>query len=365
MSQPFDRVFNFSAGPSTLPVPVLEQAREEMLNWHGAGMGVMEMSHRGKAFESILAQAKADLTTLLGIPAGYQIMFLQGGASLQFTMLAMNLLPPGGRAAYVISGAWGKKALESAAPYGTAERVWDGKSTNYDRVPNLASLDFGVAPAYVHVTGNETIQGVDFLSDPQLAVPVVADISSNILSRPMDISRYSLVYAGAQKNMGPAGATLVIVRDEVLAAGPANLPPMLDYKLQASNDSLYNTPPCWSIYVCGLVYQYLLANGGLTAQAARNEAKAGLIYRAIDESGGFYHGHAQTDCRSLMNVTFTLPNEELTDAFLAGAKAHQLDGLKGHRSVGGCRASIYNAFPEAGCQVLAQYMDDFRLRHSG
>lgn len=363
MSQPFDRVFNFSAGPSTLPVPVLEQAREGLLNWNGAGMGVMEMSHRGKAFESILAQAKADLTELLGIPSGYQILSLQGGASLQFTMLAMNLLPPGGRASYVITGTWGKKALESAQLHGSADKAWDGKATNYDRVPNLSALDYGDAPAYVHLTGNETIQGVDFLEDPNLRVPVVADLSSNILSRPIDVSKYALLYAGAQKNMGPAGTTLVIVRDDVLAAVPQGLPPMLDYRLQAENDSLYNTPPCWSIYVCGLVYRYLLDQGGLSAQARRNQVKAGHIYRAIDESGGFYKGHAQPECRSLMNLTFTLPNDELTEAFLKGAKAHQLDGLKGHRSVGGCRASVYNAFPEEGCRVLAEYMADFRRRN--
>ncbi|MCX7800231.1 MAG: 3-phosphoserine/phosphohydroxythreonine transaminase [Fimbriimonadales bacterium] len=358
-----DRVFNFSAGPSVLPVEVLREAQADLLNWNGSGMSVMEMSHRGKAFEGILQKAEADLRALMGIPESYKVLFLQGGASLQFTMVPMNLLRQGETADYVVTGSWGKKALQSAKLVGQTRVVWDGKDTNYDRLPNLSELQFTEGAAYIHVTSNETIQGVEFQGDPELPAPVVCDMSSDILSRPLDVSRYALIYAGAQKNMGPAGVTVVIVREDLLARTPENFHPMLDYRLQAENASLYNTPPCWCIYICGLVYQHLLRSGGLEAALQRNRRKAALVYDAIDRSGGFYKGHAQRDCRSLMNVTFTLPSEELTKAFLEGAKAHKLDGLKGHRSVGGCRASIYNAFPEEGCRVLADYMDDFAKRH--
>lgn len=358
-----DRVFNFSAGPSVLPVEVLQEAQADLLNWKGCGMSVMEMSHRGKAFQSIIDQAEADLRALLGIPENYKVLFLQGGASLQFSMVPMNLLHDGETADYVVTGSWGKKALQAAKLVGSTKCVWDGKETNYDRLPDLAGLSFTEGAAYIHVTSNETIQGVEFQSDPDLPAPVVCDMSSDILSRPVDVTKYALIYAGAQKNMGPAGVTVVILREDLLSKTPENFHPMLDYRLQAENASLYNTPPCWCIYICGLVYQHLLKNGGLQAALERNRRKAAIVYDAIDRSGGFYKGHAQKECRSLMNVTFTLPNEELTKAFLEGAKAHKLDGLKGHRSVGGCRASIYNAFPEEGCRVLAEYMDDFAKKN--
>ncbi|MFN3684463.1 MAG: 3-phosphoserine/phosphohydroxythreonine transaminase [Fimbriimonadaceae bacterium] len=358
-----DRVFNFSAGPSVLPVEVLQEAQADLLNWKGCGMSVMEMSHRGKAFQSIIDQAEADLRALLGIPENYKVLFLQGGASLQFSMVPMNLLHPGDSADYVVTGSWGKKALQPAKLVGSARCVWDGKETNYDRLPDLGGLSFTEGAAYIHVTSNETIQGVEFQTDPDLPAPVVCDMSSDILSRPVDVTKYALIYAGAQKNMGPAGVTVVILREDLLARTPENFHPMLDYRLQAENASLYNTPPCWCIYICGLVYQHLLKNGGLQAALERNRRKAAIVYDAIDRSGGFYKGHAQKECRSLMNVTFTLPSEELTKAFLDGAKKHKLDGLKGHRSVGGCRASIYNAFPEEGCRVLAEYMDDFARKN--
>ena len=364
MSIAYDRVYNFSAGPSTLPVEVLEQSREGLLNFEGTGIGVMEMSHRSKPFEKIIHEAEADVKTLLGVPEGYKVLFLQGGASLQFTMIAMNFLTEGKTADYVITGTWGKKALESAKlEKGAAKVIFDGKANNYREVPDMASLDYSSGAAYVHITSNETIQGVTFQSDPTVSAPLIADMSSDIMSRPVDVSKYGVIYAGAQKNMGPAGVVLTIIREDLLAQVPANLHPMLDYKLQADNESLYNTPPCWSIYVCGLVYKHLLKLGGLEAVLANNKLKAGYVYDAIDNSNGFYKGHAEKSVRSLMNVTFTLPSDELTDAFLKEAKALKLDGLKGHRSVGGMRASIYNAFPVEGAKVLADLMTDFAKRN--
>lgn len=364
--QPYGRVFNFSAGPSTLPVPVLEQARDELLNFRGTGMSVMEMSHRSKPFEQIIGEAEADLKTLVGIPDGYKILFLQGGASLQFSMVAMAFLRGGQPGDYVVTGAWGQKAVEAGRLEGHVNVVWDGKEENYRDFPDADSLTLNPDAAFLHVTSNETIQGVELSADWAKGisgVPVICDMSSDILSRPFDVADYGLIYAGAQKNMGPAGATLVIVREDLLAKTPEKMHPMLDYRLQAKNNSLYNTPPCWSIYVCGLVYKHLLATGGLEGVQARNEEKAQAIYGAIDGSNGFYRGHAALRARSRMNVTFTLPNDDLSKAFLKEAAAQGLDGLAGHRSVGGVRASIYNAFPLEGAQALAQFMADFAGRN--
>jgi phosphoserine aminotransferase len=359
-TQPYDRVFNFSPGPATLPVEVLEEARDEMLNYKNSGMSVMEMSHRGKVFQGILDEAIADLRTLLAIPDNYKVLFLQGGATLQFTMVPMAFLREGQVADYVITGSWGKKALEGAKMIGSANVVFDGKPDNYNDVPELGKLSYSSDGVYVHTTSNETIQGVDFLRDYDLGGrKVICDMSSNFLSRPVDVSKYAMLYAGAQKNMGPAGVTAVIIRDDLLEMAPEKTHPMLDYRLQVENNSLYNTPPCWPIYICGLVYKWLLKHGGLEGMAKRNEEKAALIYGAIDASEGFYKGHAKPGCRSLMNITFTLPSDELTEQFMKEAKALKLDGLKGHRSVGGCRASTYNAFPKAGCEVLARFMRDF------
>lgn len=363
MSQPYNRVFNFSPGPCTLPVECLEEAREGLLNWNGTGMSVMELSHRGKAFEGIHAEAKSDLAELLGIPANYRILFLQGGASLQNTMIPMNLLGAGQTADYVVTGTWGKKSCEAAQLLGSVNVAYDGKAHRYSEVPDLSSLPFSSNPAYIHYTSNETIQGVEFQSDPNLAAPVVCDMSSDILARPIEASRYAMIYAGAQKNMGPAGTTLVIVREDLLERTPENFHPMLDLRLQAENDSLYNTPPCWGIYMCGLTYKWVKKNGGVAEMFKRNKAKAQVLYDAIDQSGGFYKGHASPACRSLMNVTFTLSDDSLTDAFVKEGEALKLDGLKGHRSVGGIRASIYNAFPAEGCQALADFMRDFAQRH--
>ena len=363
MSQPYDRVYNFSPGPCTLPVEVLEEARDTLMNWKGSGTSVMEMSHRGKAFEGILQGAKADLRQLLSIPENYKIMFLQGGASLQNTMVPMNLLGDGG-ADYIVTGTWGKKSEEAAHMVGCVNKVYDGKSHGYSTVPAWSELSFTPGASYMHYTSNETIQGVEFQSDPPAGgAPVVCDMSSDILSRPFDFTRFALIYAGAQKNQGPAGVTLVIIRDDMLERTPQNFHPMLDYRLMAENDSMYNTPPTWNIYVCGLVYKWVLGKGGVSSMFELNKSKAAILYDAIDGSGGFYKGHAEKECRSIMNVTFTLASDELTDRFVKEAEARKLDGLKGHRSVGGCRASIYNAFPREGCEALAAFMEEFAAKN--
>lgn len=354
------RVYNFSAGPGVLPAEALAEARESFLDYRGTGVSVMELSHRSKAFEEIIQRAESDLRELLAIPEGYRVLFLQGGASMQFAMIPQAFLAEGETAAYVITGAWGKKALESAKPYGDAKAVYDGKDEGYRSVPDSVE---NAGTAYTHVTSNETIQGVQFHRDLEIAGPQVCDMSSDILSRPVDVSRYSLIYAGAQKNMGPAGLTVAIVSEEFLSRHRDGLPPMFDYRVQVENGSLYNTPPTWSIYVTGLVFRYLLDRGGLAAAAERNERKAKILYDAIDVSEQFYIGHALPQARSKMNVTFNLRDDVLTKAFLGEAEGQGMIELKGHRSVGGCRASIYNAFPEEGCQALADLMRDFAQRN--
>lgn len=362
MSQPYNRVFNFSAGPCTLEVEVLEEAREGLLNWNGSGMSVMEMSHRSKVYEGIIAQTEADLRQLMNIPDNYKVLFLQGGASLQNTMVPLSFLGAGQTADYIVTGAWGKKSEEAAQMIGNVNLAYSGKSHNYCDIPGPGEINLSPDPVYVHYTSNETIQGVQFPQDLAFRTPVVCDMSSDILSRPVDVSNFQMIYAGAQKNMGPAGTTVVVISEEMLAKAPAKTHPMLDYRLHASNDSMYNTPPCWGIYMCGLTYAWLLRNGGVSAMFERNRRKAAVVYKAIDESGGFYKGHACPHCRSLMNVTFNLPTEELTNEFVKVAEDNKLDGLRGHRSVGGIRGSIYNAFPNEGCDVLAEVMRDFALR---
>ena len=359
----YDRVFNFSAGPATLPVAVLEQCRDEMLNHQGSGMSVMEMSHRSSEFEAILARTEVDLRTLMGIPTDYKVLFLQGGASMQFSMIPMSFLSGGGFAQYVVTGAWGKKALEAAQMAGDARTAFDAKSENYRSVPKLDELALDERANYVHVTTNETIHGVEFSSDPEVLAPLVCDMSSDILSRPVDVAKYDLIYAGAQKNMGPAGLTLVIVSPEFLDRAPQKTHPMLDYRLQAANGSLYNTPPTWAIYVTGLVLKHLISNGGLEAADSLRRKRSQMLYDAIDRSNGYYLGHADPCARSHMNVTFTLNQKEWTDGFLKEAEGLGLQGLAGHRSVGGCRASIYNAFPVEGCSILAEFMNDFARLH--
>ena len=326
-------------------------------------MSVMELSHRGKIYDDIHNEAIDSLRKLLNVPANYKILFLQGGASMQNTMIPMNLLTEGTVGDYIVTGEWGKKTYE-AAQSGFANRlVWDGKDSNYSTVPDIQSLDFSANAAYVHWTSNETIQGVEFQGDPKLSVTSVCDVSSNILSRPMDVTKYDMLYAGAQKNMGPAGVTLAIIRDELLDRAPANFHPMLHYKTHADQNSIYNTPPCFAIYVCGLVYKWLLKNGGLDWIHPINVKKANVLYDAIDNSGGFYTGHADKACRSIMNVTFKLPTPELDKQFLKECDENKLDGPKGHRSVGGVRASIYNAFPVEGCEAMAQFMRDFAAKN--
>jgi len=358
-----ERIFNFSAGPAVLPVPVLEEAQRDMVSLPGVGMSVMEISHRSKTFDDIIGRTEASLRDLLKIPSNYHVLFLQGGASLQFSMVPMNFLPADGSADYVITGSWGKKALKEAkkvAAVNVAATMADG---GFTRVPSRDEMSLSPHAAYVHTTSNETIEGVQWKREPNVGdVPLVCDSSSDILSREIDVNKYALIYAGAQKNMGPSGVTLVIVRDDLLQRIPQNLPTMLDYKIHVENKSLYNTPNTWGIYIMGLVCKWLQDLGGLAGMEQQNDDKAQLLYDAIDATD-FYRGHADVDCRSTMNVTFRLPAEELDKKFVAEATAQGLDGLKGHRSVGGIRASIYNAFPRAGVEALVSFMKDFERRN--
>ena len=354
-----ERIFNFSAGPAVLPVPVLERAREEMLSLPGVGMSVMEISHRSKTFQAIIDGADAGLRELLGIPDGYHVLFLQGGASLQFSMVPMNFLPEGGSADYILTGSWGKKALKEAKKEGATNVAADMADSGYNRTPAQDELKLDPAAAYVHMTSNETIEGVEWRGEPEVGgVPLVCDMSSDICSRPVDVSRYALIYAGAQKNLGPSGVTVVIIRDDMLGRARDGLSTMLDYRTHAQNKSLYNTPNTWGIYILNLVCEWVRDEGGLDAIHRRNEEKAQKIYDAIDATD-FYRGHAAPDARSIMNVTFRLPSEDLEKKFAAEATAAGLDGLKGHRSVGGIRASIYNAFPPEGVEALTQFMREF------
>jgi phosphoserine aminotransferase len=357
------RVFNFSAGPAVLPEEVLEQARDEMLDWRGSGMSVMEMSHRGKEFESIIAAAETDLRTLMAIPPNYRVLFLQGGASLQFSMVPGNLMGSRGRADYVHTGEWAKKAIAEARKFGQVNVAASAEDRNFSCVPAAATWRLDGQAAYVHITSNETIGGVEYHWLPDTGdVPLVADMSSHILSRPVDVARHGLIYAGAQKNIGPAGLTIVIVREDLLGRAPAGTPAMLDYKVMADNGSMYNTPPTYAVYVAGLVFEWIKRLGGLEAMERRNREKAALLYDLIDASG-FYSSPVEKPDRSLMNVPFRLADEVLDATFLEEAKAHGLIQLKGHRSVGGMRASIYNAMPLAGVQALVAFMRDFERRH--
>lgn len=358
------RVFNFSAGPAVLPVEVLEQARAEILDWQGSGMSVMEMSHRGKEFMGIAAKAEQDLRDLLNIPKHYKVLFLQGGASLQFAMIPMNLLRGKKKADYVNTGEWSKKAIAAAKPFATVNVAASGEADKFTRVPPQESWKLDREAAYVHYTPNETIGGVEFHWVPDAGdVPLVADMSSTILSRPIDVSRFGLIYAGAQKNIGPAGLTIVIVREDLIGHALPGTPTMLDYKTHADNESMYNTPPTYAWYIAGLVFEWLKRQGGLAGMAAINKRKADKLYAAIEGSGGFYRSPVEVASRSWMNVPFTLKDATLDEAFLKGAKAAGLLQLKGHRSVGGMRASIYNAMPEEGVAALIAYMRDFQAKH--
>lgn len=357
------RVFNFNPGPAVLPLEVLEQAQAEMLDFKGTGMSVMEVSHRSKEFEAVIQTAEADLRELLGIPANYKVMFLQGGAHLQFSMIPMNLRAAGASADYIVTGTWSKTAVKEAKKLGATRVAANTEADGFKGLP--ASLDLDPKAAYLHFTSNETIHGVEFFNEPvpPAGVPLVCDSSSDFISRPIDVSKYALIYAGAQKNAGPSGVTIVIERDDMVERTPENLPVMLDYKIMATSGSLHNTPPCWSIYMVGLVLQWAKKMGGLAAIEKTNRTKANLIYSAIDNSGGFYRGHALPEARSIMNIPFRLPSEELEDAFAKEAKKNDLIGLKGHRSVGGMRASIYNAMTVEGAQALANFMAEFQKKN--
>jgi phosphoserine aminotransferase len=354
------RVFNFSAGPAALPQEVLEQLREEMTDWHGQGMSVMEMSHRGKAFVGIAQQAESDLRELLAIPSNYKVLFLQGGATAQFAAIPLNLTRPDSVVDYVNTGTWSKKAVTEAKRYCKVNVAADAAASNYSTAPAQAEWKQTSSAAYLHYTPNETIGGVEFAFIPDTGdVPLVADFSSTILSRPLDVSRFGVIYAGAQKNIGPAGLVVVIVREDLLGRARPDVPTVFDWKAMAADGSMLNTPATYSWYVAGVIFQWLKRQGGLAAMEQLNRAKATLLYETIDGSG-FYRNPVEVASRSWMNVPFTLPSEDLDKLFLEGAKRAGLVALEGHRSVGGMRASIYNAMPLAGVQALVEYMKEFQ-----
>jgi len=357
------RIHNFAAGPAILPLPVLEEAQRDLIALPGVGMSVMEISHRSKTFEDIIGAAEADMRTLAGIPSNYKVVFLQGGASLQFSMVPMNLLSSGMTADYIITGDWSKKAMKEAKRVGATHVAASTEDANFKRIPKQHELKLTPGAAYVHMTSNNTIHGTQWqwMPDPGNA-PLVCDASSDILSRPIDIAKHGLIYAGAQKNLGPSGVTVVIVREDLLARSSESLATMLNLKTQADNGSMYNTPPTFGIYILRLVMKWLIGLGGLKAIRDINERKAALLYAELDRTA-FWQPHADTDSRSRMNVTFRLPNEALESKFTKEATAAGLDGLKGHRSVGGIRASIYNAFPEDGVKALVEFMKEFERKN--
>ncbi|KAG5060914.1 hypothetical protein JHK87_001943 [Glycine soja] len=361
-----DRVFNFAAGPATLPENVLLRAQSELYNWHGSGMSVMEMSHRGKEFLSIIQKAESDLRALLQIPPEYSVLFLQGGATSQFAAVPLNLCSsPDSAVDYVVTGSWSDKAAKEAQKYCKPTVIWSGKPEKYTKIPSFHDLEQNNNSGYLHICANETIHGVEFKDYP---VPksgvLVADMSSNFCSKPVDVSRFGVIYAGAQKNVGPSGVTIVIIRKDLIGNAQGVTPVMFDYKIHDENDSLYNTPPCYGIYMCGLVFEDLLEQGGLGEVERRNKKKAEILYSAIDGSKGFYKCPVEKSVRSLMNVPFTLEKSELEGEFIKEAAKEKMVQLKGHRSVGGMRASIYNAMPLAGVEKLVAFMKDFQARHA-
>ena len=357
------RIYNFSAGPAVLPMPVLEEAQRDLVALPGVGMSVLEISHRSKPFAEIIQGAETDLRALAGIPDQYKILFLQGGASLQFSMVPMNLLTAGATADYIVTGDWAKKALKEAKKVGATHVAATTEQGNFKRIPSQEEIRLTPGAAYVHMTSNNTIHGTQWPSLPDVGgAPLICDMSSDIYSRSIDVTKYGLIYAGAQKNLGPSGVTVVIVREDLLARSSDSLPTMLSYRVQAESGSLYNTPPVFGIYVLRLVLKWLVANGGLSAIQKLNERKAAVLYHELDRSP-FWRPHADKDCRSMMNVTFRLPTEDLERLFVKDSTAAGFDGLKGHRSIGGLRASIYNAFPEQGVRDLVSFMKEFEKRH--
>jgi len=357
------RIWNFSAGPAALPEEVLRQAQEELLDWHGAGCSVMEMSHRGKEFTGIIEQAEADLRELMGIPEQYKVLFLQGGATQQFAQIPMNLLA-GRSADYILTGSWSKKAFKEAQRIGNVRCAATTEASGFTQLPTADEIRLDPFAAYLHVCTNETIHGVEVPAEriADTGVPLVADMSSHILSRPVNVEKFGLIYAGAQKNIGPSGLTLVVVHRDLLGMAPLSIPTVMDYAVMAENGSMLNTPPTYGIYIAGLVFQWLKRQGGLEGIAAVNAEKARILYECIDGSGGFYTNPVDLDCRSRMNVPFVLANSELDAAFLADSKAAGLVSLKGHKSVGGMRASIYNAVSLEAVQTLVAFMNDFAQR---
>ncbi|KAI3451385.1 hypothetical protein Pfo_008050 [Paulownia fortunei] len=361
-----DRVFNFAAGPATLPENVLLKAQSELYNWRDSGMSVMEMSHRGKEFLSIIQKAESDLRSLLNIPSEYSVLFLQGGATTQFAAVPLNLCKPDDDVDYVITGSWGDKAFKEGAKYCRPKSIWSGKSEKYTKIPSFDTLEQTPGAKYLHICANETIHGVEFKDYPEPGSEnelLVADMSSNFCSKPVDVSKFGVIYAGAQKNVGPSGVTIAIIRSDLIGNAQPITPVMLDYKIHADNNSLYNTPPCYGIYMCGLVFEDLIAQGGLSEVEQKNVKKAGVLYDAIDGSKGFYRCPVEKSVRSLMNVPFTLAKPELEAEFVKEAAKEKMVQLKGHRSVGGMRASIYNAMPLAGVEKLVAFMKDFQARH--
>jgi len=356
------RVFNFSAGPATLPEAVLKQAQEEMMDWHGSGMSVMEMSHRGKAYVSIAEKAEADLREVMNIPSNYKVLFMQGGASSQFAAVPINLMGTNTKADYILTGQWGKKAIQEAKRFGDINIAASSEDSKFMTVPAQSTWNLRDDAAYLHYTPNETIVGVEFPFIPDVKMPLVADMSSSIMSKEIDVSKFGIIYAGAQKNIGCAGLVIVIVREDLIGNPMAGMPAMLDYKIMADNDSMYNTPATYSWYIAGLVFDWIKQNGGITAIEKTNRRKAAKLYSAIDESA-FYSNPVDVECRSLMNVPFILADAELDSVFLKDAAEAGLHTLKGHRSVGGMRASIYNAMPEAGVDALIDFMKEFEKKN--
>lgn len=354
------RAFNFNAGPAAIPLEVLERAQKELVNFQGTGMSVMELSHRSKDYEEVHNRANSLLRELLHIPDDYEVLFLQGGASLQFTMIPMNFLQENKTAHFIMTGAWSEKALKEANVFGETQIVASSQDTNYTHIPKIDSFDGIEEGSYLHLTSNNTIFGTQWKEFPTSPIPLIADMSSDILSKELEIEKFSLIYAGAQKNLGPSGVTVVIAKKAFLETARTNVPTILSYATHVKNNSLFNTPPTFAIYMLSLVLEWVKEQGGVKNIQKINEEKAGYIYSAIDDSEGFYKGHADKDSRSLMNITFTLPTEELTKKFLQEAKERQFIGLAGHRSVGGCRASTYNAVPKEACEALAKFMTEFK-----
>ncbi|HSH24919.1 MAG TPA: 3-phosphoserine/phosphohydroxythreonine transaminase [Massilibacterium sp.] len=357
------RAYNFNAGPSALPLEVLEKAQKELVNFQGTGMSVMELSHRSKEYEAVHNRAKELIYELLNVPENYEVLFLQGGASTQFSMIPMNLLKDGEIANYVLTGSWSEKALKEAKKVGATHVAASSKDTKHNFIPALTDIDVSENAAYLHITSNNTIYGTQWKEFPEVNFPLIADMSSDILSRPLPVEKFGMIYAGAQKNLGPSGVTVVIIRKDLIGKENENIPTMLTYSTHAEKNSLYNTPPTFGIYMLSLVLEWVKEQGGVEAIEKLNEEKAAILYDAIDESNGFYVGHAQKDSRSLMNVTFNLSDKELEKQFLAEAKERGFVGVNGHRSIGGCRASIYNAVPKESCEALRDFMVEFQKQH--